>query len=106
MGGSGVPRSDASRMPANTHEAPDRPTPPGYVCFRCGAKGHWIQDCPTNDNREWDDKPRLKRTTGIPKSMLQTIEAPKGPDGQNLSVLPEGIMITPDGEYVRAAPDR
>jgi len=38
--------------------------------------------------------------------MLQTIEAPKGPDGQNLSVLPEGIMITPDGEYVRAAPDR
>lgn len=56
--------------------------------------------------KEWDDKPRLKRTTGIPKSMLQTVEAPKGPDGQTLKDLPEGIMITPDGEYVRAGPDR
>lgn len=77
----------------------DRPPPIGYICFRCGTKGHWIHDCPTNEDRDFDNKPRFKRTTGIPKSMLKTVEAP--PDG----TAREGVMVTPDGSYVIAQVD-
>jgi protein MPE1 len=90
--------------PTNTHQAayaptPDRPPPTGYICFRCGTKGHWIHDCPTNNDRDFDNKPRYKRTTGIPKSMLKTIEAPTD------EMRREGVMVTPDGSYVVAQVD-
>jgi protein MPE1 len=62
--------------------------------------GHWIQDCPTNDKPEWDNKPRIKRTTGIPKSFLQTVEGPTK-DGENQA----GVMITAEGGFVIARPD-
>ncbi|KAG9095896.1 hypothetical protein FS749_009533, partial [Ceratobasidium sp. UAMH 11750] len=76
-----------------------RPVPPGYICYRCGKKGHWIHDCPTNDDRDWDNRPRVKRTTGIPRSFLKTVEQPNdGPLGQ-------GVMVTPDGGFVVAQPD-
>ncbi|WFD31724.1 Protein mpe1 [Malassezia sp. CBS 17886] len=77
----------------------DRPPPPaGYICYRCGQKGHWIQECPTNDNQEYDNRPRFKRTTGIPKSMLRTVEKPTA---EQMG----GVMVTPDGSYVVATPD-
>jgi protein MPE1 len=90
--------------PSQTHQAayaatPDRPPPIGYICFRCGTKGHWIHDCPTNNDRDFDNKPRYKRTTGIPKSMLKTIEAPTD------EMRREGVMVTPDGSYVVAQVD-
>ena len=74
------------------------PPPPGYICYRCGQKGHWIQECPTNDNQEYDNRPRFKRTTGIPKSMLKTVE-------QSTAEKMSGVMVTPDGSYVIATPD-
>ncbi|KAK0552836.1 Protein mpe1 [Tilletia horrida] len=77
-----------------------KPPGPGYICYRCGQKGHWIQDCPTNDDHDFDNRPRLKRTTGIPKSMLKTVEQPA--DG---TALGGGVMITPDGSYVIAQTD-
>ncbi|KAI9604775.1 hypothetical protein H4Q26_002744 [Puccinia striiformis f. sp. tritici PST-130] len=43
------------------------PPPQGYICYRCGSKGHWINVCPTNDNPDFEGRPRIKRTTGIPK---------------------------------------
>lgn len=61
-------------------------------------QGHWIQDCPTNNDREYDHKPRIKRTTGIPRSMLKAVENPSGDIGQ-------GVMVTPEGGYVVAQPD-
>lgn len=95
-----APRPPTANAP-NAFQSPahDRPPPIGYICFRCGTKGHWIHDCPTNDDREFDNKPRFKRTTGIPKSMLKTVEAPT--DGTRR----EGVMVTPDGSYVIAQVD-
>ncbi|THH32469.1 hypothetical protein EUX98_g1727 [Antrodiella citrinella] len=78
---------------------PERPLPPSYVCYRCGQKGHWIQDCPTNNDRDYDNRPRIKRTTGIPRSFLKAVEHPtSGP-------LSQGVMVTPEGGYVVAQPD-
>ncbi|KIM65987.1 hypothetical protein SCLCIDRAFT_1211628 [Scleroderma citrinum Foug A] len=81
------------------HHTPDRPLPPSYVCYRCGQKGHWIQDCPTNNDREFDNKPRIKRTTGIPRSFLKAVENPMKGE------LAQGVMVTPEGGYVVAQPD-
>ncbi|KAF8549419.1 DWNN-domain-containing protein, partial [Imleria badia] len=87
--------------PSGSHQphTPDRPLPPSYVCYRCGQKGHWIQDCPTNSDREFDNKPRIKRTTGIPRSFLKAVENP------NKGEIAQGVMVTPEGGYVVAQPD-
>ena len=72
---------------------------------QCGStplispQGHWIQDCPTNNDREFDNRPRIKRTTGIPRSMLKAVENP------NSAELGQGVMVTPEGGYVVAQPD-
>jgi len=61
--------------------------------------GHWIQQCPTNNDREFDNRPRIKRTTGIPRSMLKAVENPSGGE------MTQGLMVTPEGGYVVAQPD-
>ncbi|KDN45447.1 DWNN-domain-containing protein [Tilletiaria anomala UBC 951] len=91
----GPPRPQAPHLQQRRHEPPG----PGYICHRCGKKGHWIQDCPTNDMPDWDGKPKLKRTTGIPRSMLKTVEQPT--DEQRAA----GMMITADGDFVIAQAD-
>jgi len=63
------------------------------------SAGHWIQDCPTNNDREFDHRPRIKRTTGIPRSMLKAVENP------NNGEMTQGVMVTPEGGYVVAQPD-
>ncbi|KAK0627145.1 DWNN domain-containing protein [Immersiella caudata] len=93
------------KKPANV---PDHDPPQGYICYRCGEKGHWIQLCPTNDNPEYDNRPRVKRTTGIPKSFLKTVDKAtvlSHTDGDD-STTPSGIMVNPDGEWVIAEPDK
>jgi len=75
-----------------------KPLPPGYICHRCSKKGHWIQDCPTNDDREFDNRPRIKRTTGIPRSFLKAVDI-------SADSAPQGIMVTPEGGFVVAQPD-
>lgn len=77
---------------------PEKALPPSYVCYRCGQKGHWIQDCPTNNDRDFDNKPRIKRTTGIPRSFLKSVDSPSGQ-------LSSGVMVTPEGGFVVAQPD-
>lgn len=77
-----------------------RELPPGYICYRCGLGGHWIQNCPTNDDPNFDKK-RIRRTTGIPRSMLEAVEKPIEGGGP----LASGVMVTPDGGYVIARPD-
>ncbi|KAK4240478.1 protein MPE1 [Achaetomium macrosporum] len=94
------------KKPANV---PDHDPPQGYICYRCGEKGHWIQLCPTNDNPEYDNRPRVKRTTGIPRSFLKTVDKAtalgQNGDGDD-SRAPSGIMVNADGEFVIAEPDK
>jgi protein MPE1 len=82
---------------------PDKPLPQGYVCRRCNEKGHWLQACPTNDDPNYENKPRIKRTTGIPKTFLKRAEKPvfdNDPDAKT-----NGVMLDADGEYVVVKPD-
>lgn len=79
--------------------APDRPPPAGYVCYRCGEKGHWIHSCPTLSDPSFDGKFRVKRTTGIPKSFLKTVE--KTYNDNSVS-----FMVNSDGDHVIAQPDK
>jgi len=79
------------------------------VCYRCGEKGHWIQVCPTNDDPNFDNKPRVKRTTGIPRSFLKTVEKPVAlvNDGTTDDTkAPSGVMVNAEGEFVIAEPDK
>lgn len=88
---------------------PDHPPPPGYICYRCGEKGHWIMVCPTNDDRQYDGRPRVKRTTGIPRSFLKTVQKPMSlvNDGtMDDTKQPAGIMVNAEGEWVIAEPDK
>ncbi|KAI0164289.1 DWNN-domain-containing protein [Hypoxylon sp. FL1284] len=88
---------------------PDHDPPNGYICYRCGQKGHWIQVCPTNDNPEFDNRPRVKRTTGIPRSFLKTVDKSAlqqtGSDGEEVKP-PAGVMVNADGDFVIAEPDK
>ncbi|KAL1640119.1 Protein mpe1 [Diplodia intermedia] len=90
------------------HNVPEGEPPDTYICHRCHVKGHWIQACPTNDDPNFENKPRIKRTTGIPRSMLQTIEKPVALTNDGLtddSRQPSGVMVNAAGEYVIAKPD-
>lgn len=94
-----------AKKPANV---PDHEPPQGYICYRCGEKGHWIQLCPTNDNPEYDNRPRVKRTTGIPKSFLKTVDKATalGQNADGDDSKPAGIMVDENGDFVIAEPDK
>lgn len=77
---------------ASTGNNPEDVPPPGYMCYRCGSKDHWIKNCPTNDDPNWEGK-RVKRTTGIPKAYLKTVENPEEDDMKN-------YMMNEEGKYV------
>ncbi|SCZ92493.1 BZ3500_MvSof-1268-A1-R1_Chr5-2g07911 [Microbotryum saponariae] len=82
-----------------------KPPPPGYICYRCGQKGHWIQECPTNNDHAYDNRPKIKRTTGIPKSFLEAVEGPiDSATAEDLKA--SGVMVTAEGGFVVARPDQ
>lgn len=70
--------------------------------------GHWINVCPTNDDPSFDDRPKIKRTTGIPRSFLRTIDKPTSlnQDGTVEKLKrPAGVMVNAEGDWVVAEPD-
>ncbi|KAF7587577.1 hypothetical protein BBP40_007042 [Aspergillus hancockii] len=87
---------------------PDHPPPPGYLCYRCREKGHWIQACPTNNDPKFDGKYRVKRSTGIPRSLQTKVEKPESltVDGSNEDLKNTGVMVNADGDFVIAKPDK
>ncbi|KAF7725861.1 E3 ubiquitin-protein ligase rbbp6 [Apophysomyces ossiformis] len=89
-----------SNKDANNQQ-PQRIPPPTYVCYRCGQKGHYINQCPTNGDKDYDKHPRIKRTTGIPRSFLKVIEEPKNA----VKAGTGGLMVTPKGDLVVAQAD-
>lgn len=133
LAGSSTATSATSQQPSAVYQPQQqastshKPPPAGYICYRCGQKGtfllsylfflrtklmafticagHWIQDCPTNSDRAFDDKPRIKRTTGIPKSFLTVVEGPGG-DSSSSGGNGAQVMVTPDGGFVVARPDK
>ncbi|QFZ26984.1 hypothetical protein EJF18_20906 [Clavispora lusitaniae] len=95
--------------------------PPGYVCYRCGGKDHWIKNCPTNTDPNFEGK-KIKKTTGIPKSYMKTISKEtveyrlQNPDsnesgihtnenGDLVDANGNTYMITEDGDYVMTFAD-
>lgn len=98
-----------------TEDAP----PPGYICYRCGGKDHWIKNCPTNTDPRLEGI-KIKRTTGIPKTYLKTVSKgtidermnstsedgiTKNEDGELVDKQGNTYMITDEGEYVVAVAD-
>lgn len=101
--GRGTGRGGFSGRPgANTFNAsmaPDGEPPVGYICYRCGQKGHWIQNCPQNEEGGQEQK-RYNRVTGIPRRFLETVASPAEGEGSS-----GGAMLTADGGFVQARPD-
>ncbi|XP_009991294.1 PREDICTED: E3 ubiquitin-protein ligase RBBP6-like [Tauraco erythrolophus] len=64
--------------------------PPSYTCFSCGTPGHYRTDCPTNRDKNVECVPRIKKSTGIPRSFLREVHDPNT----------KGAMMTNDGKYV------
>ncbi|KAJ5668796.1 hypothetical protein N7462_009866 [Penicillium macrosclerotiorum] len=100
-----VPFGRGRGKPVNV---PDHPPPPGYLCYRCREKGHWIQACPTNNDPKFDGKYRVKRSTGIPRSLQTKVEKPESlaPDGSSDDSRNTGVMVNADGDFVIAKPDK
>ncbi|MCL7026534.1 hypothetical protein MKW94_027459 [Papaver nudicaule] len=64
-----------------------RTPPEGYTCHRCQVPGHYIQHCPTNGDPDYDVK-KLRKPTGIPKSMLlETYDGSYALPGGSVAVL-------------------
>ncbi|KAL4998098.1 DWNN domain-containing protein [Aspergillus recurvatus] len=87
---------------------PDHPPPPGYLCYRCREKGHWIQACPTNNDPKFDGKYRVKRSTGIPRSLQTKVEKPESLmlDGSTEDLRNTGVMVNADGDFIITKPDQ
>ncbi|KAL5333583.1 DWNN domain-containing protein [Aspergillus crustosus] len=87
---------------------PDHPPPPGYICYRCHEKGHWIQACPTNNDPKFDGKYRVKRSTGIPRSLQTKVEKPESLmlDGSSEDLRNTGVMVNADGDFIVTKPDQ
>src|ERR1700733_7822320 len=65
--------------------------------------GHWIQACPTNDDPNFEGRTRIKRTTGIPRSMLRTVE--QSEINQLDEAQRQNLMLDSDGRHVLAKTD-
>ncbi|CEP63933.1 cleavage polyadenylation factor subunit MPE1 LALA0_S09e05754g [Lachancea lanzarotensis] len=80
------------------------PPPPGYMCYRCGGKDHWIKNCPTNSDPNFEGK-RIRRTTGIPKKFLKSVNV----DPTTMTpeeMAQQRIMVTDDGSFVVQVADQ
>ncbi|KAF9907208.1 E3 ubiquitin-protein ligase rbbp6 [Linnemannia zychae] len=93
--GAGAGSSPSGPYPRQPMDQQQRPPPNTYVCYRCGKKGeHWIQFCPTNNDKSFEPI-GIKKTTGIPRSFLKTVKS-------DTLQSKKGVMVTQDGNLVVA----
>lgn len=94
-GAGAAPQAGQSSFNRPAMDQQQRPPPNTYVCYRCGKKGeHWIQFCPTNNDKSFEPI-GIKKTTGIPRSFLKTVES-------DTLQSKKGVMVTQDGNLVVA----
>jgi protein MPE1 len=74
----------------------NKTVPESYVCFRCGQKGHYIQNCHTNQDKAFDIL-RIRKPSGIPKDFLVPVSGEGVPSNA-------AMLVTPEGGYVKAQP--
>ncbi|KAH3671965.1 hypothetical protein OGAPHI_000151 [Ogataea philodendri] len=80
----------------------DENIPEYYICYKCGEKGkHHIRNCPKNNDPNWDGI-RIKKTTGIPKSYLRTVDNPT----DIVNEPNQNYMVNEEGKYVVAVADK
>ncbi|NXL54357.1 RBBP6 ligase, partial [Podilymbus podiceps] len=75
--------------PINFMKKPLGPSAPSYTCFCCGKPGHYVKNCPTNRGKDFESVPRIKKSTGIPRSFMMEVKDPKT----------KGAMLTKTGKY-------
>lgn len=73
------------------HKKGFRQPPPSYTCFRCGQKGHYIQFCPTNNDKSYDIV-RIRRPTGIPRAFLVPTSSDQIPEAASKLVTTGGLV--------------
>lgn len=95
MSGSGYNVRDKKKEPIKVPKYRAAP-PESYVCFRCGNKGHFIQHCPTNEDKAFDIA-RIRKPSGIPRDFLVPVKE------QDVNTN-TGMLVTPEGYYVKAQP--
>ncbi|KAK1199442.1 RBBP6 ligase, partial [Pygoscelis papua] len=76
-------------MIQSCHEYDPLP-PPSYTCFRCRKPSHHIKNCPTKGDKNFESVPRIKSSTGIPRSFMMEVNDPNT----------KGAMLTNSGKYV------
>ncbi|NXS67687.1 RBBP6 ligase, partial [Pandion haliaetus] len=74
----------------NYMKKPLGPPLPSYTCFCCGKLGHDIKNCLTNGDKNFESVPRIKKSTGIPRSFMTEVKDPNT----------KGAMLTSSGKYV------
>ncbi|KAF4673818.1 E3 ubiquitin-protein ligase rbbp6 [Perkinsus chesapeaki] len=67
--------------------------PPHYRCHRCGEPGHYIYDCPTNEDPTYTSKQKVKSARGVPRQFLRVVSREEAQD------MTEDVYILPNGDY-------
>ncbi|XP_061837595.1 uncharacterized protein [Nerophis lumbriciformis] len=90
-----VVMNQSSYDPTLYHKAFGAPLPANYTCYRCGNTGHHIRHCPTSGDKNFEAPPKMKKSTGIPRSFMFEVDDP----------TTKGAMLTNCGRYAIPAID-